>query len=282
MTRRLISFPEFAEWAKIVAGGALLPEVVAEEAFVRGLPVGVAVHAGDHVGGNFLRQHFAGFDRAVASGAAYRGRGMAAVAEEHEVGDAVNTPPRDFRLGGQGGEFADFRAVGCNRRVAEHALFALRQSGAFFRLGSRVAIEAGDFRRGVQLVVEVHGLWRNRAGQLFDRRPVAGGGLRGCRNGRREQGGEDEQGRGNERRQRGRRLGQEGGRHCVGYRAGYWAGYLRRLRNWYWVKGEPAPAISTLSTKGTSLRNARSMAAGNCSGRVTRSPSPPKPFMTRS
>ena len=147
-----------------------MAQVVAEEAFGRHFAGGMTVHASGHAGGDFLRQDFAFFHRAMATGTLLSGPQMAGMAKENEIRQAVNSYPVElFLLPVQRSKPADQGALRGNRNMTEHALLGLRDPGALAGLGRTVTVQASDSLLTVLPMTKRYGLRIHRHGQcLFD------------------------------------------------------------------------------------------------------------------
>ena len=107
--------------------GSLLSKLVAGVALHRGALFRVAIHAGDHAGGDFLRENLPLMDGAMAGGAVLARADMERMAEENVVRHLVYAHPIDFvALTMNLRQLFDGRAICGDGLVADHALRRVR------------------------------------------------------------------------------------------------------------------------------------------------------------
>ncbi len=157
----------------------LLSQVVTQVALVRSLSGGMTDYAGVHARRNLPGQDLARFNWAVAGGALLPGFQVVDMTEENEIRDSVDAHP--FYPLAPSVKLRQLLELGMGRtvgKVAQNALFDVRNAGLIFIVCIDMAGPAGETRRGVLLMAESDGLRAHLYGEflsfsLVDRRLLA-------------------------------------------------------------------------------------------------------------
>ncbi len=145
-----------------------MPQLVAKDAVVGDVALGVAIHAAHHAGRDLFGEHFPPGHRTVARPAFLARLQVAGVAEEDEVRDLVNANPFDlFAPLVKLNQALNSRAFRSDRPMAQHAFPQLGQAGPLFLRRARMAILALHPGCGVPFVAERNGLGPDLGGQLL-------------------------------------------------------------------------------------------------------------------
>ena len=114
----------------------------------------MAVHAGNHVGRDFLHKFPALLYGAVTVGTCQLAPCVFGMAEENEIRHAIDPSPRDLAASWKGRELSHGRIVCGNRLVAKHAPVAIWQAGSRTGCRAGMAVSAIHPMLHVQQMVE--------------------------------------------------------------------------------------------------------------------------------